>query len=237
MLSGQRNFNAAQKAIQSHNFIIGLSEKSKLFTAKISELLQLDDINLPNANRAVGDVELGTAISKTLYKELEFLLKDDMKLYDFIDSHSVYTSLTNSIPFAELESNESLKNTVSSLTRSRVSISTDYKNVTVADVKEIFVPIQIKNQNDFDLFTNDKCRIFSSYHIFNMDGKLVHWDGVRSNLPVTLVAGKTVNNLVKVAMPTSLKVFKLRIGLLHETVSWFESDNPLHEIEIVITKD
>jgi hypothetical protein len=232
VISGKRDYKSVTEILLDEEFIIGTSENSDLFMEHVSKMLALGNVKLPNSNRAVGNIESGTEVNEELRIELESFLSEDFKLYEFVSSKKLVSTFKCEYPF--LAPYKVQNSVISSTTRSKVEIFTAVLGLEVKLDTDFFVPIKVYNSNDIELPTYEENRIFASYHVFDSSYNLLSWDGVRSDLPSILKSKQHMNINVKIAAFSEPGEYLLKLGLLHETVSWFESDNPKHEIVVKV---
>jgi hypothetical protein len=230
MLSGKRDFNSVIEKLEEEKFIIGFQEKLDTFVNTFSKTFNIDSDVLPESNKAVGNSLEGTDLNNTELVTLISYLNEDLKLYEFIKQNIVYTNINDIVDLSSYV----LEQEITSKSRSNVIIKSEIKKIDVKIGENISIPLEIINNNKFNIETNLKTRIFSSYHIYDMNNNLILWDGIRTNLPDVLLSNQQVNTKVKILPFNEKGKYIVKIGLLHETISWFESDNINHEISVEI---
>ena len=82
------------------------------------------------------------------------------------------------------------------------------------------ITIDIKNNTLESWITSPEKPINASYHLYNADGSLYDYDGLRTPIHVDASTSKACK--IKVKMPSVPGVFNIALTLVHEGVAWME---------------
>jgi hypothetical protein len=80
------------------------------------------------------------------------------------------------------------------------------------------VPMTVTNTSDFG-WTSPQFAL--SYHIYDSSNKLVVWDGVRTQLAATIVAGQSAQLQAVLALPSAAGSYIVKWDMVQEGVAWF----------------
>ena len=107
---------------------------------------------------------------------------------------------------------------------------------TLKDNKKIHIgqqfniKISVTNQTDWLFATTNKSPIFASYHWYDMNGEVVLFDGIRSEIPFNIWPGETSEFDITVIAPDNPGDYLFAPALLIEGLTW------LDELGMSITK-
>ena len=92
---------------------------------------------------------------------------------------------------------------------------------TIGIGQTVSVPVTITNtgQGIFPTLTSQPVDL--GYHWYDLSGKTVAWDGLRTKLPADLAKGQTVMLAAQVQSPPDAGSYSLRFDLVQEGVTWF----------------
>ena len=92
---------------------------------------------------------------------------------------------------------------------------------TIGIGQTVAVPVTITNtgQGTFPTLTSQPVDL--GYHWYDLTGKTVAWDGLRTKLPADLPKGQTVTLAAQVQSPPDAGSYSLRFDLVQEGVTWF----------------
>lgn len=97
-ISGSFLFEDTVKCLEKYSFLIGELSNLEVFNKQIEEKLYLDKIPIPKKNVGVLNYKDDIDIDSECINELNLLLEEDFKLFNFIkvDHHGLYLSVKNS---------------------------------------------------------------------------------------------------------------------------------------------
>ena len=97
----------------------------------------------------------------------------------------------------------------------------------------VSVPVILTNAGSV---TWDPAQKFDlAYHVFDLAGGIVVWDGARTLLPAPVAPGASVTVNATVALPTTPGTFALKFDLVQEGVSWFSGQGvPAESITVTV---
>jgi SAM-dependent methyltransferase len=84
--------------------------------------------------------------------------------------------------------------------------------------------VRVTNLGPAALSSAGTTPVHLAYHWRDSDGQLIEWEGVRSRLPIDLVAGRTMTVPMLVRTPRVEGTYMLELTLVHEQVHWLDGD-------------
>ena len=87
----------------------------------------------------------------------------------------------------------------------------------------ITVPVTVNNVGQGIFSATSSTPVDLGYHWYDLAGKIVVWDGLRTKLPGDLAAGKSVQLQATVQSPPNGGNYQLRFDLAQEGVAWFSA--------------
>ena len=112
----------------------------------------------------------------------------------------------------------------------------------VASTQSTFVvgansfPVTVTNTGTATWPAGGPTPVHLSYHWFDATGQLVVWDGNRAALSSDIAPGQSAVVAITVASPPSVGLYRLRLDLVQEGVSWFSAQGVTpREVAISVT--
>ncbi|MGY2339191.1 sulfotransferase family 2 domain-containing protein [Pseudomonas sp. SDO5532_S415] len=154
----------------------------------------------------------------------------DQELYDWAVGvfESRYDELVNSLLVSNYISNprhmdEAYNIPLSSEERKGLHINIVSSPGAVEQGASFDVKVQITNNSKYRFQSRGRYPINISYHWINSaTGELIIFDGVRTRIEQTLLAGQTLKLNVKVTAPELAALSTLRMTFVQEGVAWFD---------------
>ncbi len=95
-----------------------------------------------------------------------------------------------------------------------------------------WLAVRVKNDSPFPIASTGANPVLLSYHWFDSNGVIRHFEGLRSPLPVDLKPGQAVTAHVAVHAPNEADRLLLQILPVHELVAWLEDGAVTLEIDV-----
>ena len=111
-----------------------------------------------------------------------------------------------------------------------IGVSADYRATyqvgavpSIGIGQTVSVPVLVSNVGQGAFSVNTSTPVDLGYHWYDLLGKLVVWDGLRTKLPADLAPGASVQLQAQVQSPPNGGSYQLRFDLAQEGVTWFSS--------------
>lgn len=102
-----------------------------------------------------------------------------------------------------------------------VKLSTESESYvfTANEQKEYVIPVTVDNKANRVLSSSDEYKIYLAYHLYDAQGNLLNYDGMRSSFPHQLLS----HNKATVEMRMNLEPgeYIVEIDVIQEFVTWF----------------
>lgn len=99
---------------------------------------------------------------------------------------------------------------------------------------QFHVRIALTNSGAMTLSSRYLQPVYVAYHWLADDGRMVLWDGLRTNLPTDLDPGDRVEFLLKVVAPEREGDYLLKAAVLQEGITWFKTTEPEVAAELLV---
>ena len=100
------------------------------------------------------------------------------------------------------------------------------------------IDVTIRNVGDDTWDSDGPTPVHLSYHLYDAAGKLVQWNGLRSDLPRTISPGATATVAMQVAAPGLTGRYTIRPDLVRDGVGWFSAgEAPAGSFPLRVTTD
>src|SRR5919204_4607280 len=99
------------------------------------------------------------------------------------------------------------------------------------------VEVSIANGSDVAWRAAGPDAVALSYHLYDLGGKLIAWDGLRSALSRDLAPGDQATFSLDVALPPKTGTYLLKTDLVREGKEWFSAPESLPALPLRVTAD
>lgn len=102
---------------------------------------------------------------------------------------------------------------------------------------QVFINVRLENISPVNLYQSVGIHPFYlSYHWYDEKGKLIDFEGLRSEIPVPFKPSSELTIPVKIQTPQHAGIYRLKLLAVKERVRWYE-DFPIAEIECKVEKN
>jgi hypothetical protein len=103
----------------------------------------------------------------------------------------------------------------------KAEISIDKNSLTIPVKKMSAINVSLINKSPALWPAKGKYPVKLSYHILDKKGKMITWDGMRTDLLKDLDAGESVQLNAKIKGPEKAGEYVIDFDIVQETVGWF----------------
>lgn len=224
-ISGYRKFNKTIDSINRNNFIIGEQSDQELFINSVSELFAWEAKEQIFSNTAKNKMQTFDSLTTDEIDYLFSICSEDYKLYEYIKSKGVLIS--ESMRKLDMKALQNKVKTEASAYH-EVLIRPTEKTINVTAGEKTTFSVVIENNSDADLICNDMNPINFSYHLSDVKGNNLVFDGVRTKLPQVIKKLSSIKIEVVFSAPMEKGIFIIIPSLVKENIFWFDEINKNH---------
>lgn len=114
----------------------------------------------------------------------------------------------------------------------KLSTEADSYEFAANDEKQYVIPVKVDNRANRVLSSTDEYKIFLSYHLYDGEGNLLVYDGMRSAFEHQILSHD--KDVVNLHMNLEPGEYIVEIDVVHEFVAWF-ADYEDNTIKVKVT--
>lgn len=114
------------------------------------------------------------------------------------------------------------KNDLSKLKQYDAVINSEKSKIELHTGEDGRIKLSIKNAGTMTWISQPQNGVDVSYHLMDMNNKVIKSDGERTPLPNAVKSGETVEVNMLIKAPENEGNYKVEIDMVHEGVTWFK---------------
>lgn len=115
----------------------------------------------------------------------------------------------------------------------RLTTESDVYEFEQNEAKEYVIPVNVENHANRLLSSGENEALFLSYHLYDANGKLLNYDGVRSRFTRQIFAGQ--KGAADLYMNLEPGEYRVDIDIVEEFVTWFnEHENTQISVKVYV---